>query len=355
VLEIATRLDDFDYQARAIWGLWNDYTYGGMPADSLIFARRFLDHVVTGNEPWRVVLGRRIVGISLHYYGDQIAARPHLDHVLAHYVHGAGHPALGSRLNNATVARATLARVLWLQGEPDQALRVTDQAMQQATGDDHLMSILYVLVEAAVPLSLLTGDVPGSQRFLDTLLEQASRSSFLIWQTYGRCFQAMLLALQDHSGVLLAKLTDAIQELQASGFREHQTMFLGALANLQDRTGKHSEAMLTLDTALHWCERHGERWFIAELLRIKATILARQTADAEATQHFRQSLDWARQQGARAWELRTATSFAQHLRRQHCEAEAQTLLATVYDQFTEGFETADLRAARSLLQTLSRT
>lgn len=352
VLEIATAIGDIDYQTRAVWGLWNDHTYGGMPAESLMFARRYADLSAANGEAWRAVLARRIIGISLHYCGDQIAARPHLEHVLLHYVHGASRPALGSTLNQVTVTRATLARILWLQGKPEQALRLAGQALREAAADDYLLAILYVLVEAAIPLSLFAGDFTATRRFLETLQEQASRSGVRIWQTYGRCFSATVLAVSDDAKSAPTGLIGAIEELRGTGFCEHLTMFLGVLAEAQVSADMMSAAMHTVETALTWCERHGERWFIAELLRIKGEIMARQDADADATFQFQQALNWARQQGAVSWELRTATSFAHLLARQDRPTEAQALLGSVYDRFTEGFETADLRAAGRLLQAL---
>jgi predicted ATPase len=99
-----------------------------------------------------------------------------------------------------------------------------------------------------------------------------------------------------------------------------------------------------------------ERWLLAELLRVKGeTILWRDApgAAAEAEGHFRRALDLARQQGALSWELRAATSLAR-LWRGHARGKAaHELLASVYDRFTEGFTTADLRAAKSLLEELA--
>jgi predicted ATPase len=77
-------------------------------------------------------------------------------------------------------------------------------------------------------------------------------------------------------------------------------------------------------------------------------------AAAAAEDHFRQALDWARRQGALSWELRAATSLARLLRDQSRAADALALLQPVYDRFTEGFETADLKAAKALIDSLPR-
>jgi len=356
VLAIASELGDRDYEVRALWGLWNDHLYGGQPADSLSYAYRFLNlSAAQSDGPTAVtatILGPRLIGTALHYCGEQIAARPQLEHVLAHYVRSDHRwRVLGSRLDHATVTRATLARVLWLQGYPDQALGLAERAMQAAVADGHLMSILYVLVEAAVPLSLFAGDLAATRRFLGILLEQAPRAGFRIWQTYGRCFQAWLnVAVGERVGGL-ATLVAAVEELEATGFCAHLTMFLGAVGQCQASAGLHAEAIRTIERALERCESQGEHLFQAELLRIKAEVLLPGDRAAEAAGLLRSAMDLARQQGARLWELRAATSLARLMREIRPDA-ARAVLAPVYGWFTEGFGTADLREAAALLRTL---
>ena len=108
--------------------------------------------------------------------------------------------------------------------------------------------------------------------------------------------------------------------------------------------------------AIAHSERTEERWLIAELMRVKGEILLWRGAPgsaAEAESHFRRALDLANQQGVLSWELRAATSLARLGREQARGEAAHELLASVYDRFTEGFTTADLRAAKSLLEELS--
>jgi predicted ATPase len=357
VLTIATEVGDPNYQARALWGLWNDHLYGGWPTLSLQFANRFRDLTGERFDPLGArtgaILGRRLLGTSLHYCGEQAAARPHLEHVLSHYVRNDHRwRVLGSRLDQAIVTRATLARVLWLQGYPDRALRLANLAVHDAIADDYLMSILYVLVEAAIPLSLFAGDFASAGRFLATLLEQAPRAGFRIWQTYGRSFHALLLVASQEPVTGTDRLIEAVHELEETGFCAHLTMFLGALAPAQAAAGRIADGIRTIDRGLDWAESHGEQWFTAELLRIKSDILLLGTAEANAAAPLSQALHLSRRQGARLWELHAMTSYARLLRRQGQYSQARAMLAPVYDGFTEGFETVGLRAARDLLQEL---
>jgi predicted ATPase len=119
--------------------------------------------------------------------------------------------------------------------------------------------------------------------------------------------------------------------------------------------GRIADGLAAVKDALAWIEHTDERWRIGELLRVKGELLLLQSAPgaaARAEDHFRQALDWARRQGALSWELRAATSLARLWHDQNRIKAAREILAAVYDRFTEGFETADLKAAKLLLESL---
>jgi predicted ATPase len=122
------------------------------------------------------------------------------------------------------------------------------------------------------------------------------------------------------------------------------------------RTGQIGKGLVLVEAAIDHSERTEERWAFAELLRVKGELLMLQggsSAAATAEDLFRQALDWARRQGALSWELRAATSLARLLRDQGRSADALTLLQPVHDRFTEGFDTSDLKAAKTLLDALA--
>jgi predicted ATPase len=120
------------------------------------------------------------------------------------------------------------------------------------------------------------------------------------------------------------------------------------------RAGQTADGLAAVEEALASTESTGERWAISEVLRLKGELLLLQGAPgaaALAEDHFRQALDWARQQGALSWEPRATTSLARLRCDQGRPTEAMALLQPVYDRFTEGFDTADLKTAKALLDT----
>jgi predicted ATPase len=136
---------------------------------------------------------------------------------------------------------------------------------------------------------------------------------------------------------------------------EWALMFLNELAAGFARAGQIADGLAAAEQAIERAERTEARWLFPESLRIKGELLllrAATGAQNAAEDHFRQALDWAGRQGALSWELRTATSLARLLSDQERFADARALLRPVYDRFTEGFATADLKAAKELLDDL---
>jgi predicted ATPase len=133
----------------------------------------------------------------------------------------------------------------------------------------------------------------------------------------------------------------------------YSTGFLGALGEVQSRAGQPQAGLSTLDEALARVEETDERFCAAELHRMRAELLLSQSEDAEAEVSFHRSIDVARRQEARSWELRATTGLARLWKGQGKETEARQVLAGIYDWFTEGLDTPDLVEAKALLDELS--
>jgi predicted ATPase/DNA-binding winged helix-turn-helix (wHTH) protein len=350
VLELARTANDTEHQLRALWGLFACRIATGEFSVALKLARQFYTFAI-GTPDW--VIGDRLVGVALHFMGDQTPARRHIERMLAHYV-APVHRSRITRLqfDQRVTALGTLARILWLQGFPDQAMRAAQRGVEEACASGQVISLCNMLGQAACPVALFAGDLEAAERFVTMLLDASAKHRLGFWGTWGRCWNGMLLIQRGDGTNGLRLLRGAAGE-----FLEpvRYPALLGPVAEALARDGEAVQGLAAVDEALTQCDRTEERWGMAELLRIRGELLlleGTRGAIAGAEDHFLRALDWARWQGALAWELRCAMSLARLRHAQGRTASARMLLAQVYDRFTEGFASADLDAARTLLAAL---
>ncbi len=353
-LTLAEQVSDADYQLRAIWGLFAESINSGNFRAALELGERFRDLSVNVTDR---LIGERLIGTALHFLGDQKDARRHIEHMLEGYTKPATSAHIIRFQNDQLVAaRRVLAPILWLQGFPDQAMRMVEEAIADAVAIDHALTLCNLLAQSACPLALLTNDLSLADRLTRMLLERATRHSLAVWHAYGRCFEAILLIRRGGFDHGLTRLRDAGDELRQAGFTQYYTPYLAALGEGLGGAGQIAGGLAAIEEGLARAESTEERWCLPELLRIKGELIIsenRTGAPIAAEAQFLQALDWARRQQALSWELRTATSLARLWRDQHRIAEARKLLGSVYGRFTEGFETADLQEAKCLLEELA--
>jgi predicted ATPase/DNA-binding winged helix-turn-helix (wHTH) protein len=352
-LQCAERLDETEYQLRALWGLWSYRLSRGEHRAAQTLAQRFSSLAANTADPADLLIGARLVGVSLHYLGEQTDARRHLERMLSHYVAPVYRPhAIRFQYDQRVMARATLAWILWLQGFPDQAMRTAKSNVEEARVSDHALSLCYALAEAACPVALLVGDLAAAECFLAMLLDRSARHALTLWHAWGRYLDGVLHIKRGDALTGLRLLRTTFDALGETRFVLRYTAFLDALVEGLTGAGQVAQGLVTIDEALARSERNEERWCLAEMLRIKGELVLLEgaaKAAVAAEDHFLQALDWAHRQGALSWELRAATSLARLRHQQARTAEARRFLAPVYDRFTEGFETADLNAAKALL------
>jgi len=353
-LELAQSLADADYRLRALWGLWAGRVNNGEFREARALAERFRGVAQSTADPNDFAVAQRMVGVSLHFLGDQASARQHIEHMLNHYVTPIRRAdVVRFQFDQRVTAQITLARVLWLQGFADQAMRAVESNIEEALLLNHTLSLCNVLAQAACPLALLAGDLAAADRFVAMFLHHTAGLALDVWHTYGRCFQGMLLIKRGRLDIGLPLLRTAIEELRAARFVQYHTTFSAALAEGFAEASRVDEGLATIDEAQTQAERNDERWSIAELLRIKGELVLLEGAPngpRAAEQLFLQSIDSGRGQGALAWELRAAISLARLWHAQGRTIESRALLAPVYARLTEGFGTPDLRDAKTLLE-----
>jgi predicted ATPase len=354
-LEIAESLDDTEYQLRSLRGLCACRTASGRYRAALALAQRFHTLAASRSDPGDRLAGERLIGASQHYLGDQLGARRHLEHVLADYA-AVDHPPSMVRfqIDPRVAARVYLARVLWLQGFPDQAMRTAERSIEDAWAADHTVSLCFALALGACQIALAVGDLATAEHYVGMLLDYSTRHGLTQWRALGACYPGVLAIKRGDviTGLRLLRAGfDAVGSKPASQF-----IVLLITAALGRHAGQVSERVAELNEAIERPEQVEECWLTSELPRLKGERLLLQGTQGAATEaegHFRQALDWARWQGALSLQLRVATSLARLLRDQGRSADAVTLLQPVYDRFTEGFATADLTAAKALLDELA--
>ena len=347
---LAQQHGDVAGQLRAVSGHMAVNLSCGQYRAALAQSEQF-DRLGPHGDPLLSLSAHRLRVLALHYAGDQPQARIHAEQViqsmtqsghLNRFTHG-----FGVQYDQSVASLTVLARVLWMQGFPVQAWHTARQALNIAVQIDHGTSICYTLALASCLIAHYNGDRQNAQALLQMLLEQSQKHSVLLFHTWARHYAQVIEP-------------DSATPLPA------------------DDSGLIKEIMVTLDgrfvdDALLERARSGDAgWSTAEILRVRAQRLldeqrcpvdhpgepAREgvqantdnTAEAEKILH--QALSVARAQGALAWELRSATSLAQLWQRQNRCHDALDLLNPVYQRFTEGYATPDLRKVRLLLNEL---
>jgi predicted ATPase len=355
-LAIAESLGDTEYQLRALVGLYYLHAASSRLRTALPFAQRFHDLAAGGSDLSAQLFGEYIMGMARHFLGDQTSARRHLEQALTHRApayHGRHvirlQDSIRFQVNGQVAARAFLARVLWLQGYSDQAVRTAEMSIAEAQATGHAQSLCLALALAACPIALWVGNLAAAARYTGMLLDQARQHGIPLWSAYGSTFEKTV-ALKGGDVDTGSRPLDTPLVRPSAAFR----FFTGLteLAEAMVHAGRIAEALALVETGI---EQSEGGWLTPELLRLKGELfrLERTPAVAERAEDlFRQALDFAHQQEALSWELRAATSLARLLRNQGRHAEAIACLQPIYDRFTEGFGTADLIAVKRLLDEL---
>jgi predicted ATPase/DNA-binding winged helix-turn-helix (wHTH) protein len=349
--EIAESLGDSDYRLWALWGLYSDCITSGRYREALTLAEQFCAYAAKTTDPANAPIGDRLVGIVQLILGDLEDARRHVERMLDRYVARKSH-IIRFQYDQRSLAHSYRSLILWLQGFPDQAMLSIERYVVGPGASDHPVSLSNALFQSACPVALLAGDLTSAERYVKALMDHSARHALERWNVVGRCFEGVLLIKRGDIRGGLEFLWTAFTRVPQNSFTIFYTPILAEIADALGRDGRTAEGLSIIDEALARSECNEERWCVAELLRVKGELILREgAAEAETTaqQYFLQSLDWARRQGALSWELRTSTSLARLQHGQGRIAEARSLLQSVYDRFSEGFETADLKAAKAYL------
>jgi DNA-binding winged helix-turn-helix (wHTH) protein/predicted ATPase len=254
---------------------------------------------------------------------------------------------------DAVHGRAWHAHALWLLGYQDSALLRAHEGVQLAHDLDQPFSQALAATYLAM-LQQLSADQACAKARAEEALALATEYKAPYYQAWSAILVGYALACEQPGTATIASLRESIAAFKASGARLRLPYYLGLLAQVCGRAGRTDDGLAAVDEGMAASRAHNERWWDAELHRVRGELLLASGADAdEAETAYTRAMEISRTQQARSLELRAATSLARLWRTQRRANDARSLLQSLYSWFTEGFDTMDLREAKALFDELS--
>lgn len=318
---------------------------------TLHYAQRGLSVAEGIASPSALGLAHCLVGSALHHVGDLGGARAELDAALQSVP---GYRPAGTiyfDYDHYNYAGIALARTLWLQGQPAQAIELADQSIEEASSMGHPVAVSRTLLWA-VSVFLWAGDLESADANTDLLVSHAQSQGMGPFLAAGRGYKGAIAIRRGDAKTGVEDLQRSLETLHAARYELLTTTLNISLAQGLAALGRPAEALALIEETIGLVERNGDLTHMPELQRVKGGLLLSEQRAADAEKCFTQSLELSRSQGARAWELRTATDLAALWSKNRQAKKARELLQPVFEQFTEGADTADVKAAKSLLANL---
>jgi len=353
-LLIADNHRDIVSQVRLLGPLHMFNVRGGDFKAAFDCSRRCMAASESIGDPEALALGHTLMGNSLHLAGELSSARAELEAALQYWGTSDQTPTIHLGFGYYHWAESTLARTLWFLGYPERALEAARQAIKAAERTEHPLTISHVL-NSAVTVFLWARDVPGAEQYIEFFISHGESNGLGPALEVARGLKGVLYVSvgKEREGVEI--LQDCLRKLHAARYERRTSMFNIALAQGLAAIGSNREGIALIDETMRLVESNGDMLYGPELLRVRARLLLAsvQRHVDEAEQCLIRSLELSRKQGALAWELRTATDLAEICSSSGRVTNAREILKMTVEKLTEGRDTQDVRAARSLLQTLS--
>ncbi|WP_158660667.1 winged helix-turn-helix domain-containing protein [Paraburkholderia hospita] len=366
VLDLAISSGNDEFQARAYWGLWNAALYGGNVHDAIDHALSFQTFAQDHGHAWQETLTSLLAAVAQHCAGQHDHAKSRIEEAMQHL---AVHPHEAEQITSFAVdplaiCYGTLARIVWLQGDAEEALAYVDKGVNLITPETMEPWLTHVLGVVAVPIALLSGDLRRGRCYLQIMRSQTALHGFMIWREYSDCLAAYCDLLEGESERGLPVLEASLDALIARGFRRLITPIVVACAEGLIAVGRFADASMRLHDALNFCRRHGKLFFLPEVWRalgLLAQARARLESHAseawrdarnEARSCFREAIQLSQQQGARMLELRATVAMARQLYEHEQWAGALALLKNLSARFERSSRSPDVKALFELIDAL---
>lgn len=342
VWQLARLKHDEAFATRALWGLWNTALATADIHASIRYATRFQQAATRSGPHKKQLLGEAMTAVSLHCYGEHEQARERLEYAVKGLSElGAADPSCATLgVDPLVFCYGTLARIAWLQGKPAQATQLIEVALDPIRRDMLEPSLSHLLAAVAVPIAFQCGDLPAALRYLALLRSQVATHRFAIWEDYAECLSIQIDLRSGDDANALARFGPALQRLVARGFRRVIAPFIVSWAETLARAGRFTEAGSRIDEAISRSEKHGEQYFMPELLRVRGWVELqharaqdgsaperRAHLEARGVQLLNAAMALATEHGAVIWKLRAALDLAAHMIERSETRQAEALVS----------------------------
>jgi class 3 adenylate cyclase/DNA-binding response OmpR family regulator/predicted ATPase len=359
LLRARTMVDDLTDPSQKfgiLYGIWACHYVGGEFTKAGEAAAEFLAEAERLHDMAAMCIAHRAVGTIYLTTGKFSDGLHHLERARGLY-DAKQHPCYRFQYGQdvGVAALCYLSWALWHLGYVDQASEVAAEAIKRAEELSHPHTLVFAICHARGFMDLFRRDCEEMESYAALVVSLCVENKFSHWVNCGWVFEGWAEICRGQADQGIKSLRTGVAGWQNAGAWLWLPFFRTLEAQACAQAGRSGAALQAIEDALAISEKAGERWAIPEVLRIKAQLLqgtARAAAEVEAI--LLRSLEIARGQQARSWELRTSCDLARLWRDQGRCKEALKLLQSVYDQFTEGFETTDLREARALIVELKQ-
>jgi non-specific serine/threonine protein kinase len=323
--------------------------------DALAYARQY-EEVARDRDPHAQAIADWLIGITQLYLGEHRGASMRLRRAIDQYPIESRDRDMIRFVNDLRAsAFGHLSVSLLSLGLLDAAAQVATNAVEEARATNQPIILCIALAWEAGLVFLNLGDLATAERYGEELIDHAYKHALRPFHAVGLCVRGSLAAKRGDPARGLDPLRRGLAEMQEASYLLFYPFFRAELAAALGAVGRVDDGLAEIDGAMQFAEETDYRWFLPEILRTKGELLALRSPEdpAIAADLFLRSMNRARDQQALYWELSAAMSLAQLMRSQQRDAEARSVLAPVYDRFTEGFSASKVNRAKILLSQLA--
>ena len=355
---LCRQIEDIPQLLSALFGLWSFYLVRAQYKNAFEMAERLMQLALKQQDSGMLLAAHQVQGVTFFYQGNLVLARKHLELAVDLYdpeEHSAPASAASSA-DRGVASLSHLALTLWLLGYPDQARERIKAALMLAETLEHPYSVAFASVLAGW-LYQYCREAEQVATYADAAVNLSNEQGFALLGAFGTILKgwAQTDSGQAQSGSML--ILEGLSGYKATGAQLGQLHFLAMLAEAHSKMGQIEEGLAVLAGALVALEENGERFYEAEVYRLQGDLLSQEQGGRLADRPdelsvencYQKAIEVAHEQQAKSMELRATLSLSKLWQEQGHTAIATRMLQTIYDEFTEGFDTADLQEAEAIL------